>query len=126
MTDVTGTVSLSEAELRRQLDLIEAEKKARAAEVGAQMLDAAGEEFLTWLVENSQFERTASTGRLGADYKTIPFKVNGKVYTLSIHVTDVVETERGKIALKVAQREAEALAAAAARNKALDSLINGE
>lgn len=125
MTDVTGVASLSKEELKRQLALIEAQEKAAAAQQGAEMVEMAEDSgFLAWLVDNSAFKRTESTGRYGADYMTVPFVHNGRTYTVSIHVTDVVETEQGKARVKAAAKAAEALAAAQARNATLDALIN--
>ena len=122
MTDVNGLASLSKEQLKAALAQIEAQEKAVAAKAGAEMVEV-GEDFLGWIVENAPFKRTESTGRLGADFMTVPFVHGGKTYTVSIHVTDVVETEQGKALVKAQQKAAEALAAAQARNATLDALI---
>lgn len=113
--------SLSKEALKARLAQIEAEEKAvhdKAASTVVEMGLESG--FLEWYVENVPFKTTESTGRLGADFKTVPFTVDGKVYTVTIYVTDVAESEKGAVEAKVRK----ALADAQAKNAQTASALN--
>lgn len=107
MSDLNSlTTAQIEALLRERKESEKAEAEKAKGE-----LAVLGADYLNHIVTTQPFARTEKTGRYGISVMTMPFTGDdGKAYTVSIHITDVVETEKGAAAVK-AKKEAEEKAA---------------